>query len=43
MEKQKKATAEEKARLAKAMKDLGYPIEEIGKVTGLALEVVQGL
>lgn len=35
--------AEEQARVAKAMKDLGYPTEEICKVTGLAPEVVLGL
>ena len=33
--------AEEQARMAKTMKDLGYPTEEICKVTGLAPETVQ--
>lgn len=35
--------AEEQARVAKALKDLGYSIEDICKVTGLAPELVQGL
>lgn len=38
-----KGKAEEQARMAKAMKDMGYPIEDICKVTGLAPEVVLGL